>query len=99
MPGHPSPEGQAMCLRAIFLLSCLATMVPAAPAPFPRERKPTDTQQWSQPVEGLRVRLLPARTIYRVGEPIVFMLEIQNVSGSTLLVEEPDLPSTISSRG
>src|SRR5262245_27386627 len=82
--------------RAILLLTCLPVFAPAAPAPFIRERKPADNQGWSKPVDGLRVRLIAHRTRYRAGESVRLLLEIQNVSGSGMTIEEPDLSPIVS---
>jgi hypothetical protein len=76
--------------RAIVLLALLPALAPAAPAPFPRERRAADAG-WSQVVDGLRVRLVAAKKSYRVGETVRLTLEIQNVRGSALAIEEPYL--------
>ena len=78
-------------LRTALLLLFLPALATAAPAPLPREQRHPEPGGWSKPVDGLRVRLVPRRTYYRVGETVRLMLEIQNVSGSALLVEEPEM--------
>jgi len=72
----------------LLLLSALAT---AAPAPLPREKRMAEPGGWSKPVEGLRARLVAKQTRYRAGDVVRLMLEIQNVSGSTLAIDEPKL--------
>jgi hypothetical protein len=85
-------------LRATVLLAVLPALATAAPAPLPRATKSSEPGGWSKPVEGLRVRLLAPQTRYRVGETIRLVLEIQNVSGGALVIEEPDLHRVVSGR-
>lgn len=81
--------------HAASLLVLLPALLPAAPAPFVREKKP-EPGGWSKPVDGIRVRLVAPQTRYRVGEEIRLVLEIQNVSGGTLAIEEPELYPLVS---
>src|SRR5262245_42397178 len=85
-------------LRATFLLLLLSALLSAAPSPLPRPKK-QETGGWSQPVDGLRVRLLAPRTRYRVGDAVRLALELQNVSGSPLVIEEPELWPAVFVRG
>src|SRR4051812_41748376 len=81
-----------MLSRAALLVICVATLAPAAPAPQPRrQREPAGSGGWSRVVDGVRARLVASKTRYKAGEPIVFTLEIQNVSGEALTIEEPEL--------
>src|SRR5687767_2931696 len=83
-------------LRAILLLLCLAAFAPAAPAPFPRDRKPAESNPWSKPVDGLRIRLVAKQGRYRAGHTVRLVMEIQNVRGTAMSTEEPYLSSRIS---
>jgi hypothetical protein len=85
-------------LRATLLLPLLVALAPAAPAPFPRERRDPDARTWSKPVDGLRVRFVALRTNYRVGETVRLMLEIQNVSDAPLTTF-PNLNRSVSNPG
>src|SRR3954447_22375613 len=87
---------EASMPRAILLLVLLPALAPAAPAPFPRERRDPDARTWSKPVDGLRVRLLAHRTRGRRGETVRLTMEIQNVSNSDLFLEDPHLRHTVS---
>src|SRR5262245_52130156 len=96
MPWRGPPQESAMsAARSAFLLACLSlpgisTGVGAAPAPFPRPN-PADEKSWSQPVDGLRFRLVAPKTRLRVGEPIRLVLEIQNVGKGPAILEDPEL--------
>ena len=83
-------------LRATLLLTLLPALAPAAPAPFPRERRDPDAHVWSKPVDGLRVRLVAHGTRYRLGDTVRLTLEIQNVSNSELFLDDPHLRHTVS---
>jgi hypothetical protein len=82
--------------RAIVLLAFLPALAPAAPAPFPRERREADAGGWSRPVDGLRVRLVAHSMRYRLGETVRLTLEIQNVGTSVVAIEDPRLSRSIS---
>jgi hypothetical protein len=84
--------------RLILLLACLAGPAGAAPAPFPRENPP-DARSWSNPVDGLRFRLVATRTRWRVGEPISLVLEVQNAGAAPAVIQEPELLPMISPPG
>jgi hypothetical protein len=66
-------------------------MIPAV-----RTAAPADKAPWGQPAEGIRVRLLSRETKYKVGEPLVLALEIQNVSKAEVSLKEPHLMPVIS---
>src|SRR5262245_59529784 len=85
--------------RATLLLFFLPALVPAAPAPLPRVRKPRETGGWSKPVDGLRVRLVARQRCFRVGDAVRLMLELQNVSDKPLEIEDPELWPSISGSG
>jgi hypothetical protein len=76
-------------MRLAFLLAFLALPVFAAPAPFPRKKESTNAGAWSEPVAGLRVRLIAPAKKCKVGEPILLTLEIQNAGATRLSVEDP----------
>jgi hypothetical protein len=84
-----------MTLRAVLALVFLPALLPAAPAPLPRQNRRAEPGGWSQTVDGLRVRLLAPRTRYRVGETVRLVLEIQNVSDKARAIDEPDLSPSI----
>jgi len=84
--------------RMAWLFLLLPALATAAPAPLPREQRHPEPGGWSKPVDGLRVRLLSPQTRYRVGDAVRLVLEIQNVSGSDLAIEEPHLHGSISGR-
>src|SRR5262249_41415601 len=91
-------------LRVALLLLTLSALATAAPAPLPREKRLAEPHPWSAPVDGLRIRLMAPQTRYRVGDTVRLVLEIQNVSGSTLTLEKPRLsrfidPPSYGSRG
>jgi hypothetical protein len=82
-------------LRATLLTAFLPALLPAAPAPLPRQKRRAEPGGWSQTIDGLRVRLLAPRTRYRVGETVRLVLEIQNVSDRQRAIEEPHLSHAI----
>ena len=66
--------------RAMPVLILLPALLPAAPAPLPRQARHAEPGGWSQTVDGLRVRLLAQRIRYRAGETVRLVMEIQNAS-------------------
>src|SRR5262245_17447043 len=83
-------------MRAMLVLISLAALLPAAPAPLPREKRHAEPGGWSQTVDGLRVRLLAPQNRYRVGETVRLVMEIQNASDRPRSLEEPDLSYAVS---
>src|SRR5690348_1191566 len=78
-------------LWATLLLIFLSPLLRAAPAPLPRANRHPEPGGWSKVVGGLRVRLIATRTDYRVGDTVRLTLEIQNVTTSSVTIEEPHL--------
>jgi hypothetical protein len=81
--------------RAMLVLIFLPALLPAAPAPLPRQKRTPDGGGWSSTINGLRVRLVAPQTRYRVGETVRLVLEVQNVSDRALTIEEPGLSHSI----
>jgi hypothetical protein len=84
--------------RATLLLLFLPALADAAPAPLPREKRHAESNPWSAPVDGLRVRLIARQKRYRAGDTVRLVLEIQNVSGSDRAIAGPELHPTITER-
>jgi hypothetical protein len=77
---------------SVVLLGAL-TMGAAPPA----EGKRTQGEQpspvvggWSQPADGLRMRLISKKAAYAAGEALALRLEIQNVTQQTVAFVEPE---------
>jgi hypothetical protein len=84
--------------RSTVLLCCLAGFVTAAPAPSPRRERPASEEYtWSQPVNGLRARLVAPKKRYAMGDTVRLVLEVQNVTDRPVELGEPrlGLPSWI----
>jgi hypothetical protein len=75
----------------IFVVCLLAA--PALAAPIPDEAKFVG---WSEPADGVRVRLTTAKVKYKVGEPLKLTLELCEVAGKNRLLAEPELEPIIS---
>jgi hypothetical protein len=81
--------------RALLVLIFLPTILPAAPAPLPRQKRTPDGGGWSGTVNGLRVRLTARQGRYLVGDTVRLVLEIQNASDRARTIEAPDLSHSI----
>lgn len=86
-------------MRSVLLALCLAPLCDAAPAPLARVNRHAPRSPWGEPVDGLRVRLVPPVGPAKAGQPFVLFLELQNVSGGPLAVELPSLGSYTSHPG
>lgn len=88
------------------ILAAAAAVAAIAPAASGHEKNAPRPQPvagsreaWSEPVEGLRARLLTAKAQYKVGESLELTLEVQNVSKGPLLLETPQVMPVISFPG
>jgi hypothetical protein len=87
-----------MCVAT--LLTYFSLCAGALPPDAPKKDAPTAPgPAWSKPIDGVRARLVSAKDKYKVGEPIVLKLELENVSDRKRVITEPDLMPVISYPG
>jgi len=76
----------------VWLVLLTGAWQPDARAADPTgDKPPAVIGDWSQPADGLRVRLVSAKPVYATGEALSLRLEIQNVTKGTIAFVEPDL--------
>lgn len=84
--------GAAVCVGLVTVLAVQARKLDQALGAFDAwGGVPT----WGPAVGGLRARLIADRRRYPVGDPIILILEIQNVSGQAILLTAPHLMPSI----
>jgi hypothetical protein len=80
---------QSICLICWCVL--LSTVGCLGPSPVTTESRAKYEYAWSEPVDGVKVRIFPTRTMFQTNDTLRFRLEFQNVSGSSLAFPIPQI--------